>query len=205
MAIHKSRNAPGARSSQERNLKFKEGYVVALSTVLIFFTFGFMYAVSPRERGIKVGFVNSAIILAQFRPARAVQARLDTLIQDWSDTLNGMIAEYHAKVDNLTLHRNAMSALARTHAQHEVDSLEQAIMEYRQATVGQGGDLAQTRAKLMNPVRKEIYGAISGIAREDGMQFVLDENPQTAIVLYADPRYDITYEVLNRLTREGYN
>ncbi len=184
------------RISRDRN-------VAIISTAVILTTLGFMFAFSPRNMDIKVGYVDSSVILGLLPPARAIQARLDTLVQDWSDTLSQMASKYRDRVNQLAQQEAAMTVDARLRAQHEVDSLQQEILAYRHATIGQGGELDQMRERLMKPVREEVYSAIAEVAKRHGMDFVLDKDPHLAVVLYADPRNDITYEVLDLLNRQA--
>ena len=49
-------------------------------------------------------------------------------------------------------------------------------------------------------MKAKVYKAIQEVAKEENMKFVLDKTGD-AVVLYADPAYDITYKVLDKLKR----
>ncbi len=174
---------------------------VILSTLIVLSTLGLMFAESPRDSEMRVGYVDSSTILGLFPAARAAQAKLDTLIQDWSDTLSRMSKQYRDEVTTFGKQSAMMTVQARTREQQEINILLRKMQNYRLETVGQGGELDRARARLMKPIRSSVYSAIAVVAKRERMKFVLDKNNQIPVVLYADPYYDITYKVLDLLTR----
>lgn len=55
----------------------------------------------------------------------------------------------------------------------------------------------------MKPIRDKVYGVIGQVAKEKKMQYVFDKRDELAVILYADKEFDITYDVLKILNREG--
>ncbi len=190
-----------ARLSDVSGVGVKRWLTIFASTGIIILTLGFMFATAPASSEMKIGYVDSATILNLLPAAQSVQAKLDTLVQDWSDTIDQMSKKYQKDVDNYERQSDLMSPQAKQRAQNQISDLEQEIISYRQARVGQGGELDKVRAQLLKPVTTRLYAAIARVARQDGLQYVLDKNDETAVVLYADPYYDITYKVMDLLTR----
>lgn len=178
---------------------------VFLPAAAVLLTLGFMFADSPANSRIKIGYVNSSTILNLLPAAQTVQSQLDTLVQEWSDTINQMSNEYQTKVNDLERQSGLMTPEAKQREQAQIAGLQRRIAAYRQYRIGQGGELDKIRAQLLKPVRSRILKAVAEIARKHRMQYVLDKNDQIAAVLFADPRYDLTYEVLDLLTRNGGN
>ncbi len=181
----------------------KEKFIVLLSSAVILSALGFMFAASPKNEPLRIGYVNSSTILNQLPGAKAAQVKLDALMKAWSDTVDQMSRDYQTKVDSYTKQSAMMTDQAKQQAQQEINNLQQQILAYRQQKVGQGGELDQTREELLKPIRDKVYGVIARVAKEQKMQFVLDKNDQAAVILYADPDYDLTYKVLDILTRQG--
>ncbi|MCL5021628.1 MAG: OmpH family outer membrane protein [Bacteroidetes bacterium] len=180
----------------------KEKFIVLLSSAIILSALGFMFAVSPKNEPLKIGYVNSATILNQLPDAQGAQRKLDALMKAWSDTVDQMSKEYQTKVDSYTKQSAMMTDQAKQQAQQDINALQQQILAYRQEKVGQGGELDQTRELLLKPIRDKVYGVIARVAKAEKMQFVLDKSDQAAVILYADPDYDLTYKVLDILTRQ---
>ena len=181
----------------------KEKSVVLTSAAVILSALGFMFAASPKDSSLKIGYVNSATILDQIPEAQAAQRKLDALMKAWSDTVNQMSQQYQDKVDSYSKQSAMMTDQAKQEAQQEINGLQQQILAYRQAKVAQGGELDQTREKLLKPIRDKVYNVISQVAKDQKMQYVLDKREELAVILYADPEYDLTYKVLDILNRQG--
>lgn len=181
----------------------KEKFIVLLSSAVILSALGFMFAAAPKSDPLKIGYVNSATILNQLPSAQAAQRKLDALMKAWSDTVDQMSQQYQSKVDSYSKQSAMMTTQAKEQMQNEINELQQKILAYRQEKVGQGGELDQTRQELLKPIRDKVYSVIARVAREQHMQYVLDKSDQVAVVLYADPDYDLTYKVLDILTRQG--
>ena len=162
-----------------------------------------MFAASPGNSPLKIGYVNSATILDQIPEAQAAQRKLDALMKAWSDTVNQMSQQYQEKADSYQKQSTMMTDQAKQAAQQDLGSLQQQIMQYRQEKVAQGGELDQTRERLMKPIREKVYKIISQVAKDQKMTYVLDKRDELAVILYADPSFDITYKVLDILNREG--
>jgi outer membrane protein len=181
----------------------KEKFIVLLSSAVILSALGFMFAAAPKNEPIKIGYVNSGTILGQLPDAQAAQRKLDALMKAWSDTVDQMSKDYQAKVDSYSKQSAMMTDQAKQQAQQDINTLQQQILAYRQEKVGQGGELDQTREQLLKPIRDKVYGVIAKVAKDQKMQYVFDKSDQVAVILYADPDYDLTYKVLDILSRQG--
>lgn len=181
----------------------KEKSIVLISTFVILSALGFMFAASPNTSQLKIGYVNSATVLDQIPEAQAAQRKLDALMKAWGDTVNQMTQQYQDKADAYQKQAAIMTDQAKQAAQQDLSTLQQQILQYRQEKVAQGGELDQTREKLMNPIRDKVYKVISQVAKDQKMQYVFDKRDELAVILYADPTFDITYKVLDILNRQG--
>ena len=181
----------------------KEKSVVIISVAVILSALGFMFAAAPNNALLKIGYVNSAIILNQLPEAQAAQRKLDAFMKAWSDTVDQMSQQYQAKVDSYTKQSAMMTDQAKQQAQQELQTLQQQILQYRQQKIGQGGEYDQERDLLMKPIRDRVVGVIADVAKDQKMQYVIDKREDLAVILYADPSFDLTYKVLDILSRQG--
>ena len=63
---------------------------------------------------------------------------------------------------------------------------------------GQEGLLYKKREELIKPIQDEVYNAVKEIANESGYAVVFDSSSGPTM-LYTNPRYDVSDEVLQRL------
>ncbi len=147
----------------------------------------------------KIGFVNSQVILAQLPAAVKAQGDLDALTNKWSAHLDTITAEYQSALANYQKQANTMSDQAKLTVQQKLVNQEQEIVNYRKEKFAQGtGEIYKKQDEIFGPVKTKIYAAIKQIAKQENMKFVFDKAGDV-VLLYADPEYDLTYKVLDRL------
>lgn len=67
------------------------------------------------------------------------------------------------------------------------------------AKLDANGEVAQLNRKLMNPIVDKIKAAVEDVAKQAGVQLVLEKSDQLQVVWYAEPSMDLTFKVLDKL------
>jgi outer membrane protein len=155
-----------------------------------------LYAQSP----VKLGYVDSQVILTQFSEAIKAQGDLDALTSKWSAQVDSMTLAYQQALADYQKQANTMPEDKKLEAQQKLVAQEQTILDFRRQKFGQNGEIYQMQEQIFNPVKKKIYTAIEQVAKTEGMQFVFDKSGDI-ILLYADSAFDITFQVLDKLKR----
>jgi outer membrane protein len=166
-----------------------------LAAVLFFITTG-LFAQTP----VKLGYVDSQVILTQFSEAIKAQGDLDALTNKWSAQVDSMTLAYQQALADYQKQANTMPEDKKLEAQKTLIAQEQTILDFRRQKFGQTGEIYQVQEQIFSPVKKKIYAAIEQIAKTEGMQFVFDKSGDI-ILLYADAAFDITFQVLDKLKR----
>jgi outer membrane protein len=150
---------------------------------------------------LKIGYVDSEVILTQFSEAIKAQGDLDALTSKWSAQLDSMTLNYQQSIADYQKQAETMKDQQKLEAQQKIVKMEQDIMDFRRAKFTQGtGEIFKRQEEVFAPVKTKIYDAIQKIAKEEGMQFVFDKSGDI-ILLYADSAFDVTFKVLDRLKR----
>lgn len=150
---------------------------------------------------LKIGYVDSEVILTQFSEAIKAQGDLDALTAKWSALLDSMTLNYQQSIADYQKQAETMNEAKKLEAQQKIVKMEQDIMDFRRAKFTQGtGEIFKKQEEVFAPVKAKIYDAIQKIAKEEGMQFVFDKSGDI-ILLYADSSFDVTFKVLDRLKR----
>ena len=135
----------------------------------------------------KLGYVDSQVILNQYSEAIKAQGDLDALTNKWTAHLEA----------------NTMPEDKKLSAQQNIIKLQQEVDSYRKEKFAQQtGEIYKKQEEIFNPVKDKIYKAIAEVAKKEDMQFVFDKSGDI-ILLYADPQFDITYKVLDKLKTGG--
>ena len=151
---------------------------------------------------IKLGFVDSEIILKQLPEAIKAQGDLDALIQKWNVQLDSMSQDFQEGVANYQKQSATMKDAQKKEMEQKLVTQRQMVEEFQKSKFAQGtGEVYQKQEVFLKPVKEKVLKTIETVAKEEGMQFVFDKTEQAAILLYADSAYEITYKVLDKLKR----
>jgi outer membrane protein len=169
---------------------------------LILFLFSFLVSVSIfAQTTQKIGWVNSEIILQQFPPAIKAQSDLDALTSKWSKSVDSMTTALQNDYAEAQKQFTNMTPDKQKEVQQNLVKKEQAINQFRQQKFAQpNGELYLKQDELLKPIKAKILDAIDKVRQQEGMSFVFDKAGDV-LLLFADPQYDITNAVLDKLKR----
>jgi outer membrane protein len=146
----------------------------------------------------KIGFVDTQTILAQYAPAIKAQSDLEALAATWKTSIDSMTQALQQGYQAYQQQAATMTPEMQQQKQQNLIQQEQYLQQFQQTKFGQGGELAQKQEEFMAPVREKIYQAIEEVAKKEGMKFIFDKAGDV-LLLFADPEYDMTFKVLDRL------
>ena len=178
----------------------------------IFATALFAQTTAAQPAQLKVGYVDSETILAQFSEAIKAKSDLEALVTGWRKEEDSLTTELQKLYTDLQKQATDFQKQANTLKPDEQQKIQkelekgqkilvekdQKLQQYKeQKFASPNGEVYLSQERLMAPINKKVFQAIEEIAKEEGMQFVLNK----AIVLYADAPFDVTFKVLDRLKR----
>lgn len=169
-------------------------FVLFAAAVFLFSNISF-----SQETPLKIGYVDSQLILNQLPEAIKAQGDITALQNKWvtegdnlTKELQKSYADYQKKAKTLTQEQQLAE-------QQKLLKQQQSIDDFKKAKFGQpNGEFYVDSDSIWKPVKDKIYNAIETVGKQEKMTYVLDK-AGNSIVLYADPKYDITYKVLDYL------
>ncbi|MBF0596855.1 OmpH family outer membrane protein [Faecalibacter rhinopitheci] len=169
-----------------------------ISFIVVFF--GLFNSVSAQ----KFCYVDSQYILENLPEYTKSQSRLKTQTEAWQK-------ELEVRQENLNKVQNAFEAEKILLTADQVKEQEKkiaeelaAIKELQEKRYGPSGDLVFLRRALVKPIQDQIYNATKQVADKRGYSFVFDKGSDL-IMIYTDPKFDISREVLNVLSPDEKN
>lgn len=146
----------------------------------------------------KFAFVDSEYIRNNIPAFTAAQQQLDKLSEGWEkevtagyQALDQMYKDYQAEVVLLTQEQKRSREAA-------IIEREQEIKEVQNKYFGIDGELQKKREELIKPIQDEILKAIKDISVE-GSYAVIFDTAAGSNILFANPRYDLSDQVLQKL------
>ena len=147
----------------------------------------------------KVGYVASEAILGRLPEVRAARARLAELQTTWTREIQRQEAEIATLVQESETNRLLWSAQERREADARRRDSEARLASFRNTKYGADGEYEREHAQLMKPVFDRVWKAIEEEARAQKVDIVLDKSSRGMSMLYANPEFDLTFAVLQRL------
>lgn len=160
-----------------------------------------LFAQSASTTPLKIGYVDSEVILAQFPEAIKAKSDLEGMVSRWKKEIDSMSADLQKSYAEFVKQSATMKQEEKDKKQQTFVAQDQKIQQYQQAKMGQpNGEYFQKQDQVMKPIKDKIFTAIDEVSKEEGMQFVFDKAGDV-ILLKADAQFDITYKVLDLLKR----
>lgn len=153
-----------------------------------------VFAASVTVSAQKYGYVNAAEILSALPEMKAADSNLEGLQKQLQKKGQQMVQTFEA--DYMALQKQVQEGgLSPKQQQEESAKLEarqQEIAKFEQQMVA---DLQEKRAQLLEPIYKSVNDAIEAVAKENGYQFIFDQ--QT--LLYGEESADVSSQVKSKL------
>ena len=146
----------------------------------------------------KVRFVDSQFILEQMEEYTAAKQEIDKLSERWQRDLE----EMHTKIEQMYKdYQNDVVLLSRdakVKREEAIIARERDAKELQNTYFGVDGELYKKREELIKPIQDEIYNAVKEIAVEGAYAVIFDTSTGMNM-LYTNPKFDISDEVLEKL------
>lgn len=150
---------------------------------------------------VKIGYVNSDRILAEFDEAKEAQRKLDVEAKKLEDEYRGLLNQLDSLSRDFERQKMIMSETRRQTKENEISQLQQTIQRYQIEKMGPEGEIYQKQAELVGPVLEKIKAVIEKVGKENKYDYIFDT--VAGNILYAEPVHDLTDKVLYELKRSN--
>ena len=149
-------------------------------------------------RAQKFAYVDSQYILDNLPEFTEAQAQLDELATQWTTEIETKFTE----VDKMRQDFQAQAVLLpedmKKKKEQEILDKEKDAKNLQRQRFGKDGDLMKKRQELVKPIQEKVYNAIQEISTSSNYAVIFDKSGALTI-MYANPKYDISDEVLDNL------
>lgn len=146
----------------------------------------------------KYGYIDSDYILNKMPEYTEAKAKLDKMAERWTKEIEKLYDVLNQKKDNFAREEVLLPSEEKKKRKEEIEKLETEAMQMQKMRFGVNGDYFQSRQELVKPIQDKVFDAMQEIASKRKLTFVFDKANQSNLV-YADPKYDISDEVLRQL------
>jgi outer membrane protein len=146
----------------------------------------------------RFAYVNSDYILKHVPEYAAAQKQLSTLSEQFQKEVDSRFQEIDRLYKAYQADQVLMTADMRKRREAEIVEKEKAAKDFQRQKFGPDGELAQRSNLLIKPIQDRVAKAIQAVAEADNLDMVFDKNSEV-IMLYANPRYDKSADVITKL------
>jgi outer membrane protein len=146
----------------------------------------------------KYAFVDTDYILNRIPSYKAAQEQLDKFSEEWQVEVEGVYDEIEQMYKNYQSEKVLLTEEMKTKKEEEIIQKEQSAKDLQRKYFGQEGSLYKKRQELIKPIQDDVYRAVKEIATEGNFAVIFD-TASGANMLYTDPKYDKSDEVLEKL------
>ncbi|KAB2878096.1 OmpH family outer membrane protein [bacterium] len=155
----------------------------------------YLLSVQFGHGGVKIGYVKSDVLLAQYKPAMAVQQRMQLESVGAQKELEGRYKELQAMDTDL---QNKLKVLTQQALAPQIERFQKKQNEFYQLQQGHQQALQQKQAQLLEPIFQDISNFINKYGKDHGFTVILG-TPMEGLVVYGDSGADLTDTILTEL------
>lgn len=146
----------------------------------------------------KYAFVDSEYIRKNIPAFTKAQEQLDKLSEQWEKEVSDGYAVVEQMYKSYQNDVVLLSQDMKTKREEAIIAKEKEMKELQNKYFGVDGDLFKKREELVKPIQDEILKAVKTIAAEGSYAAIFD-TASGGNILFANPKFDISDEVLEKL------
>ena len=146
----------------------------------------------------RYAFVDTEYILNNIPSYKAAQDKLNKMSEDWQKEIEGEYAELDKMHKDFQSEKVLLTNEMIKQRESEIAAKDRSIKELQKKFFGPNGELFQKRQELIKPIQDEVYNVIKDIA-ESGNYAIIFDTATGSNILFTDPKYDKSDEVLEKL------
>ncbi len=147
----------------------------------------------------KFGYVDTEYILKNIPTFTAAQNKLDQYSEEWQKEVEDIYADIEKMYKEYQAEKVLLTEDLKIKRENAIIEREKQAKELQKKYFGQEGLLFSKRQELVKPIQDDIYNAIKEVANEANLDFIFDSGSSSINILFANPKYDRSDEVLKKL------
>jgi len=155
---------------------------------------------SVSQAQLKLGYVDSQKILAQYQEAIDAQNKLEQIKNQYQAEYEGKVREYQTLAQEIESQSLLLSEEKKKEKLKELQDKATQIDKYKYEKLNpEGGEFYRKNQELFQPIIKKINDIIAKVGAEEEYDMIFDAS--SGALLHALPKYDLTERILEELNK----
>jgi len=146
----------------------------------------------------KLGHIDSEYVLNKMPEYSEKKAEIDQLAKDYQKEVRSLLSEVEAMRSDLRSKEVLFTAEMKKEREAEIEKKAQEALDKQTQLFGFDGLLFKKQEELLQPLRQKLWEAVESVARQRGLDYILDKAADVGII-YSNPVHDYTEYVLEEL------
>src|ERR1700754_2323005 len=146
----------------------------------------------------RFAYVDSEYILKQMPEYASAQKQIEALSVSWQREVDQRFQEIDRLYKAYQADQVLMTADMKKRREAEIADKEKTAKDFQRQKFGPDGELSQKSNALIKPIQDRVSKAVQAVAEGDNLDMVFDKNSEV-MMLYANPRYDKSADVITKL------
>jgi outer membrane protein len=147
----------------------------------------------------KYAYVDSEYILGNIPAYKSAQSKLDEYSVNWQKEIEAMYTQIDKMYKDFQSEKVLLSEDMKTKRENEIVQKEKDAKDLQKKYFGKDGELYKKRQELIKPIQDDVFNAVKQIAIEGNWAIIFDTANTSVVMLYVDPKYDKSEDVLKKL------
>ncbi len=169
------------------------------TSFIYFFLFSFFtFASLISAYSQRFGYVDTDFIKSQMPEYNEAQAEINKISLQWQEEIQNKYKEIESLYNKLKAEEVLLTREMKDDRLSYIKKKETEVKEYHNKVFGYEGLLFLKRKELVKPLQDKIFKASAKVAKDNRLQMIFDKSGDL-IMIYTDPIYDFTENVLEEL------
>ncbi|MFZ4521329.1 MAG: OmpH family outer membrane protein [Bacteroidales bacterium] len=160
--------------------------------------FAFLVFTAMIVQAQKFAYVDTQYILDNIPEFAEAQSQLDDISAQWQKEIEAKFAEVDKMYKDYQTQAVLLPDDMKKKKEQEIVDKEKEVKNLQRNRFGKDGDLFKKRQELVKPIQEKIYNAIQELSANNNYAVVFDKGGSLTM-MYANPKYDISDDVLDNL------
>lgn len=146
----------------------------------------------------KFAYVDTDYILGKMPEYNSAQKKIEDLSSLWQTEIDNLYAEVDKMYKDYIAEEPLLTPAQKKTREQAIVDKENAAKKLQQGRFGVEGDLFKKRQELIKPIQDKVFEAVKTVAKDNALDFIFDK-ASGVVMLYSNPKYDRSDEVLEEL------
>ena len=157
-------------------------------------------AVTVVRAELKIGFINSERIFAEYEGTKEAQDKFNKEVAKWEQEATERQKEMKDLKDQLEKQSLLLSGERKKEIEDKLQVKMTDYQKFLQEKFGQEGEALKKNEDLTKPIVEKINKILEQIAKAENYDYIFDA--RVGGMVYAKPGYDLTERVITALNKE---